>query len=303
METAEATTELPSPETVKKVDDLLREIGSSRGARKAAEAELQSMGIEAALAIGSLLEPKLASRRKARRLTRKAALGLAWIFALWFVVANFWLDLYAAYWFSLLFFLGAPILYGLAVTVRSICEPSHSVHIRALAGLSDKRMIPTLLDVYGLLETGQGRIVGVLTRMLPRLTASDAPLLTKEHRKRLHGFLDHWSPSKKHYPSEFIVAILRGLEQVGDKSSVPFVARLANNYRDTPVRRAARLCLPYLEARSKRGADTLLRAASATALPGELLRAAAYTSTDAQEELLRADLGTAQDDDRQGLTT
>src|SRR5205085_9358282 len=90
--------------------------------------------------------------------------------------------------------------------------------------------------------------MAALTRLLPRMRASDAQLLNRDHRFMLYHFLklEH---AQRH--AEFQVALLMALQQVGDTTALPFVRSLANmrahTIRQRRVVEAAGVCLPYLE--------------------------------------------------------
>lgn len=128
-----------------------------------------------------------------------------------------------------------------------------------------------------------------LIRLLPRLQASDAVLFTTEQRNRLYRALN--SPDV-----EFVLAILKALEQIGDAKALPYVEKLASGgdaaNGEERVRRAAQACLPYLRERAERETPTLLRAASVVeSAPNSLLRPAAAGNDAEPEQLLRASAG------------
>ncbi|HLK56572.1 MAG TPA: hypothetical protein VKU00_08410 [Chthonomonadaceae bacterium] len=130
-----------------------------------------------------------------------------------------------------------------------------------------------------------------LTRLLPKLRASDARLLNAHQRGCLHRML---KMSNAVRDRDLLLAILKALQQVGDAMSVPYVQRLANSITLIPsqkqIRQVAEECLPWLTDRAaqKRASDTLLRAAASdpedTAV---LLRPVGHSPTEPQQ-LLRA---------------
>jgi hypothetical protein len=128
-----------------------------------------------------------------------------------------------------------------------------------------------------------------LTRLLPRLQVSDAPLLDEEQRKCLYRAL-------RGRNTELVLAILKALEQVGDEQAVPYVQKLADGEGIAAtalrIREAAQACLPALQQRAEleRSRQTLLRAASASDTPSDvLLRPASGALVEADpQQLLRA---------------
>jgi hypothetical protein len=128
-----------------------------------------------------------------------------------------------------------------------------------------------------------------LARLLPRLKASDARILTTAQRGCLHGLLN--AATARAHP-EVVVALLRALEQVGDLAAVPFVRNLANlsdaSARTVAVRDAARECLPALLERARFNTDpqVLLRPAEAPGPPDETLLRPVYPGLDADAETL-----------------
>lgn len=116
--------------------------------------------------------------------------------------------------------------------------------------------------------------ISALTRLLPRLKASDARLLTSAQRGCLYSFL---SPAEVRTHPELVAALLGALEQVGDMAAVPYVRSLAQmparSARMAAIRDAAEQCLPTLMERARLNTDhqTLLRPAEAPGLPEETL--------------------------------
>src|SRR5204863_5632568 len=95
-----------------------------------------------------------------------------------------------------------------------------------LASFEDTRAVGALAELLDApdLEV-RGDAMKGLTRLLPRLTSSDASLLSIEQRARIQSYL-----SPKHvlrYP-EFILVILKAWIQVGDESAIPSVQALAD---------------------------------------------------------------------------
>jgi hypothetical protein len=129
-----------------------------------------------------------------------------------------------------------------------------------------------------------------LTRLLPRLQASEAHLLEGEWRQRLYETLNGDYVRRE---PDFVIAVLKALEQIGDAAALPYVHHLAQGSPRTVNRKrvqaAACDCLPYLQARieQQHSRQTLLRAASPAVAPETLLRPAAALSGADPDELLR----------------
>ena len=126
-----------------------------------------------------------------------------------------------------------------------------------------------------------------LKRLLPRVRASDAGLVSKEELHRLYRTLDSED-------LELVLRILQGLEQIGDEDAIPYVEKLrslpAFTSQEHRVRGAAADCITTLKARLGREAvgSTLLRAArSPKSGEGNLLRPAAESAPSNSEMLLR----------------
>ena len=126
-----------------------------------------------------------------------------------------------------------------------------------------------------------------LTRLMPRVQASDAQYVSRDEMQALVDALHE----QKEYPN-FMLSLLKGLEQIGDERALANVAALTEDSTVSPsVKPAARDCLPYLQIRAEQAkqAQTLLRASSGNEVaPETLLRPASGVSTasnDAQELL------------------
>ncbi len=124
-----------------------------------------------------------------------------------------------------------------------------------------------------------------LTRLLPKLHASDAHLLTDPQRDALLCLL-------RGKDEILVEAILRSLQQIGDERFVPAVEELAAGKRagrrDRVTREAAQACLPALRerVRQEQAASLLLRPAGAP--DGTLLRPASGAAPADEALLLRA---------------
>jgi len=161
--------------------------------------------------------------------------------------------------------------------------------------------IPVLLEALNGIIASKPRktIYHALAALLPQLKASDANLLTTGHRYFLNHVLkcEVRRGSKRNFgqqvPVEFMLAILKSYEQVGDATAVPIVEMLANEkvrgFRQIRIQEAAKACLPLLQANNGAigHAQTLLRAASKTdTAPDMLLRPASETAATYDPDLL-----------------
>jgi hypothetical protein len=190
-----------------------------------------------------------------------------------------------------------PVLYGAAGLYRSRARRAEMRRVRlrharliagarALTETEDLRLVGAFAEslhrVGGDLDP---RLARILTGLLPRLRASDAPLLSRAQRECLRRVV---SPSYAHVNAELCVAAMRALTAVGDVDSLEAVAGVASSAaasdRERAVRAVARECLPTLRdlaahedyasrlLRPANGSsDALLRPAGAGATPEELL--------------------------------
>ena len=129
----------------------------------------------------------------------------------------------------------------------------------------------------------------VLTRLLPKAQASDAQCINRDEMQALVDAL-----RKQKQDAGLMLALLKGLEQIGDERALTNVAALTDDSSVSPsVKQAARDCLPYLQiwAEQAKQAQTLLRASSGNeTAPETLLRPAAGVSTNDERQLLRPKL-------------
>jgi len=178
-------------------------------------------------------------------------------------------------------------LYRLTLTKK------HQVMAQRLGKIEDVRCVGRLAEA---LEWPDPTIHHVamlaLTKLLPRVKASDNALFTPRQRGNLHRML---TLSNTRQYDQCLVAILQALQQIGDETALPYVEHLANaqpmSNRERRVCDAARDCLPFLRERASQthSSQTLLRASSATATGNEMLvRPAIGVDRGDQEQLLRA---------------
>jgi hypothetical protein len=208
----------------------------------------------------------------------------------------------------------------------AIPRPQHQA-LRELGETEDVRLVGLLAEAAVTMEFTAPGIEALatsgLTRLLPRLKASDRMLFSPHQRDCLRQLLRAGVlklPSYRYLQAEenasgkvppwylrrirrnrgLMLAILKALEQIGDGEDLPIVEQLAAGAgmgQSAQVRRAAQECLPYLRQRAEqeRCSKTYLRAANAPPPPAETLLRAAHggPETDPQQ-LLRA--GTAEQD-------
>ena len=168
--------------------------------------------------------------------------------------------------------------------------------VQALAEFDDLRAVPRLIEMLEYKDTDiKVDAAMLLEKLLPKLKATDAPLLTPEHHAILNRILAGKIGLKQDKTELLRVATLQALQQIGDASSLPFVIELANGVSPDPripVAQAARECLPFLQDRIEhlRQTQTLLRASDGNGTPTDMLLrpAMSATSNTPAEELLRA---------------
>jgi hypothetical protein len=168
---------------------------------------------------------------------------------------------------------------------------------KVIANINDLKLIGPLaeaLDAERFLKPKP--VVAALRRLLPRLQASDADLLTREQRVCLYRSINR-QPMRGYnlYDKELAVDILKALQQVGDKEALPHVQRAAKWSRDKNIHHAANDCLQFLleKAEAFKRSEQYLRPSSVSAVQtgqaDALLRpASAGTEPTAPEQLLRA---------------
>lgn len=183
--------------------------------------------------------------------------------------------------------------FALVHTLKQGNRPTHAHRaIGTLLGeMRDPRFIGPAVEMV--LESNvqasnatMNSILRALKRMIRRLRADQAELLTKKQKQALLTLLQ-----TPYADFELMLSILKALEQVGDADAIPVVERLAEQ-SVAKVRRAAEECLIYLHQRVEMNqqAQTLLRAAENQAIPPEtLLRPALSLAEDTPpHELLRS---------------
>ena len=138
-------------------------------------------------------------------------------------------------------------------------------------------------------------LIAALRRLLPRLQASDAALLTGEQRKCLYRAL-RWRAERAQsfYDRGLALDILKALEQIGDKDALPHVQYVAKWSLDKELREAANNCLPFLHQKAEeyRRGEIYLRPSSAPVTTSDILlrpASGANPSHPPTEQLLRPD--------------
>ncbi len=146
---------------------------------------------------------------------------------------------------------------------------------KLLASLDDMRAVGPLLETITA-NAGDKTCCGILrqalSRVLPRLQASDAARLLPHHINALNAQLK--PPPCNWYgiaDTDYALVVLKTLEQVGDESSIPFVKKMVEKSKNPKVREAAEACLPFLQQRAELGKNTLLRASALETITAHLL--------------------------------
>ena len=168
-----------------------------------------------------------------------------------------------------------------------------SEEAKKLAQMDDVRGVGTLAEALEWPDASTQRVAAAaLTRLLPRMAASDGTLLNSRQRAILYNIL-----RKRNVRSQepLIRAILEALKQIGDHAAIPAVERLtdlpATSQRNIKIRTLAIDTRQFLDntAQQQSISSTLLRASSAHDTPSELLLRGAMLNTDeAPQQLLRA---------------
>jgi len=216
-------------------------------------------------------------RRRARR--RRVVRAL--------LIVGFFLLIFRADWAN-------PLMWFLMMTGGAAVDTaarSRQQTATALARARDPRAVSVLAIAArdGDQETRTVAVRG-LKSILPGLQASDAEHVTLEGMDALISLL------LRSTDVDLAIAVLKGLEQIGDARALPAVERAAHGCwwldrgERERVQEAARACLPYLQARAERERqrNTLLRPAQSPDSPAEiLLRPAGGAPTTPEEQLLR----------------
>ncbi|MDE2205095.1 MAG: hypothetical protein KGK12_00470, partial [Armatimonadetes bacterium] len=209
-------------------------------------------------------ERSLARRRRARIALLVVGLALLWR---WIHVFPWWL------WVAG----GVGVTNDLAMLRRR-----RAASAQQLGNTADPIAIGPLLAVAvrDSQESVRRAARDALCKLLPRARADTAAQISAGQMECLVLLMQHGS-------TEFTIAGLQALEQVGDDRTEPLVEQLATS-RIPAVRSAALRALPFVQQRAtiRRDSAMLLRAAGAaetTASPAELLRSAGAAAVEPAE--------------------
>jgi hypothetical protein len=259
-----------------------------------AQAEL-SASTQAAIAN---VDAQLDKLREERRKHSNPGMRLGFLIASWVFIVP-----YTAYMACVYFFgQGGDWHLGLLWTFLALCATQlhrlalsnkQSEAAKQLAQTDDIRAVGPLTEALEWPDASiQRTAADGLTRLLPRLTASDANLLNSKHRVTLYKLLRMRNAGAN---ERLLLSILRALQQVGDEAAIPVVERLSNAHaytqRQRNVKQMATDTLPLLQstARNVGSSAMLLRASSANETPSDLLlRGAMASPEEAPQQLLRA---------------
>src|SRR6202008_1928522 len=101
----------------------------------------------------------------------------------------------------------------------------HQILARRLARIDDVRCIGRLAEALEWPDaTVRSVVITALTPLLHRVKASDRVFQTPHQRANLHRMLT--LPNARLH-TEFLVSILKALEQIGDEAALPYVQNLA----------------------------------------------------------------------------
>ncbi len=186
---------------------------------------------------------------------------------------------------SVLGIIAATQLYRLTLT------PQQSRLAAKMASVDDVQAVGPLAEMTSWPDDRiKSMALAALTRLLPRMKASDTQLLSPSQRAQLYHMLKLENAGRH---SEYLVALLSALEQVGDTEALSYVRNLAastwHTLRERRVVEAANACLPFLEgcAQQNRQSQTLLRAISETVPNEHLVRPAGWGNETDHELLVR----------------
>jgi hypothetical protein len=240
---------------------------------------------------------KLLDQEKKRH--QQPGMRLGFLIASWCVIVPYtatqvWLSLTQGSWLGALIW---SLLTIFGTQLHRFClSPKQTEAARKLAMHDDVRGVGPLAEALDWPDSDIQMVAArALTRLLPRMQATDANLLNSGQRANLYRKLHPYQTGQQ---TDLQLAILKALEQIGDEAAVPHVRRLAGSFgltsRQKQVKQAAIDCLPYLNARAAqlRVSQTLLRASSATGTSADmLLRPVENAVAAPAEQLLRATTG------------
>jgi predicted sugar kinase len=195
--------------------------------------------------------------------------------------------------------LGMGLMLSPLALHRMTLGERHMTRILDMAYSPDKSNVGVLIDALMWPDEHAKRTARFgLTRLLPTLNMEDANLITKQQRNILYSCLQ---PAHASNNIRFVIAILQGLEQIGDQSAIPVVSALCKprKWRDPAssgakryleVQKAAQHCLKFLEqsVQTQDARQSLLRASQPEQSTGEhLLRSSIKSGATDSAQLLR----------------
>jgi len=254
---------------------LLSRLSSKKAAvREEAERQFEGLGGDRVESLLALLEKEAANRR--RRRTIGVVVVVAWLGLMVLLAATHHGENVGSFT-SIIGSLGA--LFAATQLQKDTAK--------ALLRFDDVRAVGGLAEALEFDDKGVAQgAEEALTRLLPRLKASDHTLLTPDQRRCLDRALI------KRAKGAFRLAVLAAYEQVGDETSVALVEKIAaagvRGIRDQRVIARAAEALPTMRERAQlvKAAQTLLRPADAVG-DETLLRPASGPPSGPVETLLR----------------
>ena len=184
--------------------------------------------------------------------------------------------------------------YGLMGVMGALAvSENYKKAARQLAQLEDMRAVGAWAEALEVPDREVRQMARqALTKLLPALRPSDGYRLDAEQRRCLAA---HLLRAAREEEVDFILLLLRALEQVGDSSAISFVEKMKGEgiaVKDTRIHEEADACLSVLAARKdqEQNQQTLLRGSHIISeAPETLLRSAEGTATVDPQQLLRAD--------------
>jgi HEAT repeat protein len=210
----------------------------------AAKERLKSVGPQGIEVLFRILQRETASYRirKYRVFWPSFAIALISCAVFWRSVPLSWLPLYLP---------GVNLLFGLSTMLGAMPSRIYRSAIQLLTEFDDVRAIPYLLDTHE--DTTNNELLEkTLTRLLPLLKEDDGGFFDTASRNALRGKLRRgiqqgFFSNCTRQEEALLIAILKGLEQIGTQDDLPVVEQLANKGVTEELKTAAQECLPYLQ--------------------------------------------------------
>ena len=194
-----------------------------------------------------------------------------------------------------------------AIAVLAANVLSRKRRLRRVTRTDDVRYVGLILEIWStcgvadsLYNFGHGlpfdpitrhMASSALARLLPHVTAAEAPLLHEGHRETLRRILARggYIGFRRYRSPDLIIAAMQALVQVGDRACLSPISNVADLSKVRRVRDTARSLLRVaIQLRPASGNHSLLRAAACPGdARGQLLRPADYANDSAPAELLR----------------